>query len=149
MRSINELIWHATATPEGREVHVGEVDRWHRDRGFKRSKPVGRPELTSIGYHKLVHLDGSVSLGRDPSEIGAHVTGHNANTLGFCYVGGITKTGKSKDTRTAAQKKTMLALTRDAVGNFGLKKISGHRQYAAKDCPCFDAAAEYAHLVRK
>lgn len=149
MRKITELVWHCTATPEGREVLVGEVDRWHRDRGFRRSRPVGNPKLTSIGYHKLVHLDGSVSIGRDPSEVGAHVAGHNTGTLGYCYVGGITKTGKSKDTRTPAQKKTMLALSRDAVANFGVTKISGHRQYAAKDCPCFDAAKEYGGLVRK
>jgi N-acetylmuramoyl-L-alanine amidase len=149
MRKISELIWHCTATPEGREVLVGEVDRWHRDRGFHRSKPVGNLNLTSIGYHKLVHLDGSVSIGRDASEVGAHVSGHNTGTIGYCYVGGITKTGKSKDTRTAAQKKTMLALTRDAIANFGLTKVSGHHDYAAKDCPCFPAAKEYASLLPK
>jgi N-acetylmuramoyl-L-alanine amidase len=136
MRAIRELIWHCTATPEGREVLVGEIDRWHKDRGW-----------SGIGYHKVVHLDGSVSEGRPESQVGAHVAGRNTGTLGYCYVGGITKDGKSKDTRTAAQKATMLRLTKEAIAKYRLKLVSGHRNYAAKDCPCFDARAEYAHLV--
>ncbi|RUU80251.1 peptidoglycan-binding domain-containing protein, partial [Mesorhizobium sp. M7A.F.Ca.MR.362.00.0.0] len=49
MRPIKELIWHCTATPEGREVSVKEIDAWHRARGW-----------SGIGYHKVVYLDGSV-----------------------------------------------------------------------------------------
>lgn len=136
MRAISELIWHCTATPEGREVTRGEIDRWHKDRGW-----------SGIGYHKVVHLDGSVSNGRPESEVGAHVAGHNTGTIGYVYVGGITKHGKSKDTRTPEQKATMLRLTKEAIAKYGLKLVSGHRDYAAKDCPCFDARKEYAPLL--
>lgn len=138
MRPISELIWHCTATPEGREHTATEVDSWHRERGFKRSKPVGNLNLTSIGYHKLVHLDGSVSIGRDESEIGAHVAGHNTGTIGYVYVGGCDKAMKPKDTRTTAQKATMLRLTKEAIAKYKLKKVTGHNQYAAKACPSFD-----------
>lgn len=137
MRKINELIWHCTATPEGREVSRGEIDRWHKDRGW-----------SGIGYHKVVHLDGSVSEGRPESQVGAHVGGRNATTIGYVYVGGITKDGKSKDTRTAAQKATMLRLTKEAIARYGLKLVSGHHDYAAKDCPCFPARKEYAPLLK-
>ena len=33
MRPINEIILHCTATPEGREVSVKEIDEWHKGRG--------------------------------------------------------------------------------------------------------------------
>lgn len=137
MRKISELIWHTTATPEGREVSVATITAWHKARGFK-----------TIGYHKVVHLDGSVSEGRPESQVGAHVAGRNTGTLGYVYVGGVATNGKTpKDTRTRAQKETMLRLTREAIAKYGLTKVSGHRQYAAKACPCFDAEAEYKHLL--
>lgn len=136
MRSINELIWHCTATPEGREVSVKEIDAWHRARGW-----------SGIGYHKVVHLNGNVENGRPISAIGAHVEGHNTGTIGFVYVGGTTKDGTAKDTRTADQKASMLSLTKDAISQFKLRKVTGHREYATKACPCFDAYAEYNHLI--
>lgn len=138
MRKINELIWHCTATPAGREVTRDEVDRWHKARGW-----------AGIGYHKLVHLDGTVSQGRPDSQIGAHVAGRNSGTLGFCYVGGIATANKKKahDTRTPAQKRTMERLTREAIERYGLTAVSGHSDYANKACPCFNARQEYAHLL--
>lgn len=138
MRAIEELIWHCTATPEGREVTVGEIDRWHRDRGW-----------AGIGYHMVVHLDGTVSPGRPVAKTGAHVTGKNARTLGYVYVGGITRDGKSKDTRTPEQRETMWRITKEAIAKYKLKRISGHREYAKKDCPCFDARGEYNRLCSK
>lgn len=138
MRQINELVWHCTATPQGREVPLSEIRRWHvKERGWK-----------DIGYHKVVHLDGSVSNGRPETIAGAHVAGRNTGTLGYVYVGGMSKDmKKAKDTRTPAQKETMLRLTREAISKYGLKKVSGHRNYAPKDCPSFDARKEYAHLL--
>lgn len=138
MRRIDELIWHCTATPAGREVTVAEIDRWHKARGW-----------SGIGYHKLVHLDGSVSEGRPESKIGAHVAGRNSRTLGYVYAGGVDAANKkrARDTRTPAQKATMLRLTREAVERHGLTRISGHNEYANKACPCFPARAEYAHLL--
>ena len=137
MRKINELIWHCTATPEGREVSVKEIDAWHRQRGW-----------SGIGYHKVVHLDGSVSEGRPESKVGAHVAGRNTGTLGYCYVGGVEKDGRTpKDTRTPAQKATMRRLTVEAIAKYGLTKVSGHREYAAKACPSFDARAEYSGIL--
>lgn len=136
MRKINELIWHCTATPEGREVTAKDIDRWHRKRGWN-----------GIGYHKVIHLDGSVSEGRPASRTGAHVKGRNRNTIGYVYVGGLDKNRKAKDTRTEAQKRTMRRLTLEAIREYGLTKVSGHNQYAAKACPCFDAKSEYEDLL--
>lgn len=127
MRDIDELIWHCTATPEGREFDASDIDRWHKERGW-----------SGIGYHKVVLLDGTVQDGRPESEPGAHCRGRNRTTLGYVYVGGVDLRGRAKDTRTPAQKKTMLRLTREAVRKYGIKKVSGHNQYAAKACPSFD-----------
>ena len=77
-RSISEIIVHCSATPQGREVTVADIDRSHRQRGFH-----------GIGYHYLVGLDGTVGFGRDERIAGAHCLGHNSRSVGVCYVGGV------------------------------------------------------------
>ena len=132
MRTIRELIWHCSATPEGRHVTVDTIRKWHTDRGW-----------SDIGYHKVVYLDGTVHDGRPAAKVGAHVKGHNTGTLGYCYIGGVAKNGKTaKDTRTLEQKLTMARLTREAIEDFGVKEVSGHNQYAAKACPSFDVRTD-------
>ncbi len=136
MRTITEIIVHCAATPEGRDFTVADIDRWHRQRGFR-----------GIGYHYVVYRDGSVHAGRDESRIGAHCTGHNASSIGVCYIGGVKSDGKTPaDTRTPAQRQALLTLLRRLRKKYPAARICGHRDFAAKACPSFDATAEYATL---
>lgn len=150
-RKVHTLVWHCTATPEGREFSRADIDKMHRSRGF-----------SGIGYHKLVHLDGSVSEGRPESQVGAHVAGHNTGTLGYSYVGGIDAKGRPKDTRTPEQMVTMIRLTKEAAARYGLRAVVGHRDLSpdldgdgvvepfewVKQCPCFSVIPEYGALLR-
>ena len=78
---------------------------------------------------------------------GAHCKGHNATSIGVCYIGGLDADGKRpKDTRTEYQKKALKALLTLLKLRFPNAEIRGHRDYAAKDCPSFDATAEYKDL---
>lgn len=132
-RTINEIIIHCTATPEGRECTVTEIRRWHIQRGF-----------TDIGYHYVIHLDGKIDTGRDVDISGAHCTGHNAHSIGVVYVGGCTKDGKTpKDTRTEAQKSALANLLIDLRKLYPRATIHGHCDFANKACPSFDATQEY------
>ena len=136
MRRITEIIVHCSATPEGRPHTVGDIRAWHKQRGFK-----------DVGYHYIIYLDGSIHAGRNEAEIGAHCTGHNRNSIGVCYIGGMTKDMKAaKDTRTDAQKKSLLQLLRQLKKKYPQAKIYGHRDFAAKACPSFNARKEYAGL---
>ncbi len=132
MRKITEIIVHCTATPEGRWHTVADVDRWHRQRGF-----------FGIGYHFLVLLDGTIATGRPLWRVGAHCTGHNTHSVGICYVGGLDAQGKPKDTRTPEQRKAMQQLIQLLKSVFVGATVYGHRDFAAKACPCFDAKKEY------
>ena len=136
MRKINEIIVHCAATPEGKNFKAADIDRWHRERKMK-----------CIGYHYVVDLDGTVEPGRPESEIGAHCLGHNQNSIGVCYVGGLAVDGKTpKDTRTAAQKEALLALLKKLRAKYPNASIHGHRDFAAKACPSFDATTEYKNI---
>lgn len=136
MRKINEIIVHCAATPEGKNFKAADIDRWHRERKMK-----------CIGYHYVVDLDGTVEPGRPESEIGAHCLGHNQYSIGVCYVGGLAADGKTpKDTRTAAQKEALLALLNKIRTKYPNASIHGHRDFAAKACPSFDATREYKNI---
>lgn len=136
MRTINKIIVHCSATPEGRAVTVEEIDRWHKERGF-----------TCIGYHYIVYLDGSVHLGREVEKSGAHCTGQNKNSIGICYIGGLERDCRTpKDTRTDAQKSSLLALLKELKAYYPHASIHGHREFAAKACPCFDVQSEYGNI---
>lgn len=128
-RRIDEVIIHCAATPEGRAVSVDTIRGWHLARGWK-----------DIGYHWVVLLDGTVMPGRPEAEVGAHVEGHNAGTIGVVYVGGVAADGKTaKDTRTPAQKAALIETVTALIAKYPtIRKITGHNQYAAKACPSFD-----------
>lgn len=135
-RRITEIIVHCTATPEGKDYTIKDITQWHKQRGF-----------STIGYHYVVYRDGSVHTGRDVNVAGAHCTGHNAHSIGVCYVGGLAKDGKTpKDTRTNVQKASLEILLRKLRTLYPTAKIYGHNTFSAKACPCFDATKEYAKI---
>ena len=140
MRNLTEIIVHCTATPEGREVTQADLYRWHVvDRGW-----------SDIGYHYLVQLDGTVVPCRPMEKDGAHVKGRNKGTVGISYAGGVDAKGNPKDTRTGAQKAALTELLVGLLRQYPtIAKISGHRDYAAKACPSFDATGEYAPLLER
>ena len=139
MRPINEIIVHCSATEAGRDIKAAEIRRWHIEgNGWK-----------DIGYHYVIDIDGTIEVGRPIDQAGAHTTNHNKTTIGICYVGGCDATGKSEDTRTAAQKAAIEKLIKALKVCFPtITKVRGHRDYAAKACPCFDARSEYQKLVQ-
>ena len=132
MKYIKEIIVHCSATPEGRDYTVADIDRWHKQRGWK-----------GIGYHYVIYRDGSVHKGRDVSEIGAHCEGHNANSIGICYIGGCAADGKTpKDTRTPQQREALRRLVADLQKQYPGASVHGHREFAAKACPSFDVKTD-------
>ncbi|ULB33003.1 N-acetylmuramoyl-L-alanine amidase [Proteiniphilum propionicum] len=132
MRKINKIIIHCSATPEGRHVTVQDIDRWHRDRGF-----------SQIGYHWVIYLDGSIHKGRSEEIAGAHVVGHNANSVGICYIGGVDEMMRPKDTRTKEQRATMRSLVSSLKNKHPDATVHGHNEFAAKACPSFDVKKEF------
>ena len=53
---------------------------------------------------------------------------------------------KAKDTRTEAQKESMLLLLKTLKKLHPEAVIYGHRDFSSKACPSFDAKTEYENL---
>lgn len=116
-RKINLIVIHCSATPERKVFTAADIDRMHRQRGF-----------ASIGYHRVVRLDGTVEQGRPDDVPGAHVSGHNFDSLGVCYIGGLAEDGKTpKDTRTSAQKAALASLVKGLLKKYSGARVCGHR----------------------
>jgi N-acetylmuramoyl-L-alanine amidase len=123
-----EIILHCSATKKNADFSIADIDSWHKQRGFKK-----------VGYHYVIKLDGTIEKGRNEDEIGAHCLQHNAKSIGICYIGGLDKSNKPKDTRTPQQKQSLIALVKNLMSKYDIpiNNIHGHYEFANKACPCF------------
>ena len=137
MRQIKEIIVHCSATREGQDIPVETIKYWHvNGRGW-----------SDIGYHFYIDIKGDIYKGRDISRIGAHCSGHNRNSIGICYCGGVEADGKTpKDTRTEKQKEGLIHVLKTLKAMYPHATIYSHNEFANKACPSFDATNEYKDL---
>ena len=138
-------VYHCSATEGGEDYTLEQIDAWHRERGFK-----------MVGYHFLVHPDGKIDIGRKLDMIGAHVRGHNRESVGICYIGGL-RYGKPADTRTPQQIHALRAIDKILESLFPESKRVGHRDLSRdlngdgvispqewmKSCPSFSAIDDF------
>lgn len=152
-RTITNIVIHCAGSPNGRADTIADLDAGHRARGFHRApaaiaryKTVLGHTLGSIGYHWVIETGGQVRSGRHPDEMGAHVAGSNANSLGICMIG------------TDAFALEQWAGLRTLIGNlrrqYPAARIQGHRDFSPdkngdgvidrrdwlKICPGFDVS---------
>ena len=159
-RDIDEIIIHCSATKEGVPFSIDQIDASHKARKFSSYTDL-QGKTRYIGYHFVVMLDGTVQICRPIDKIGCHASGHNARSIGICYIGGLDSKGKVKDTRTPAQKASLISLIKDLKKRYPtIDKVIGHRDTSPdlngngiiepneyiKGCPCFDAIPEYKDL---
>jgi N-acetylmuramoyl-L-alanine amidase len=134
---VTTLAIHYSATPVESDFSSEDIDRMHRQRGFK-----------EIGYHYYIRKNGDLETGRDLSEpgrfeVGAHSKGNNSSSIGICFEGGVRRSAPNVgfDSRTHAQKVTMEALILSLQERFPGAVVKGHRDMpgAATQCPGFNA----------
>ncbi|WP_199052397.1 N-acetylmuramoyl-L-alanine amidase [Aquitalea sp. ASV15] len=154
-RTINLIVIHCAASPNGKVLGSASksaaavIDQWHAQRGFHR-QPAAiaayNPDLKAIGYHFVLDVDGSKSTGRALDEVGAHVAGHNANSIGICMVG--------TDQYSTAQWGALTSLVKSLLAKYPGVPVVGHRDLSpdlngdgtvepsewTKTCPGFTVA---------
>ena len=146
-KNIKQIVVHCSASDFGNK---DKIDEWHRKRGFK-----------SCGYHFVIlngniepdnyikDKDGVVEYGRNWGEQGAHVRGHNKNTIGICLIGLPKRMHYFPfGVFTIKQMRALFCLLYEAIGFFGLTPgdIVGHNELVNYDdnphndklCPGFD-----------
>lgn len=158
MYKIDSIIIHCSATRAGHDLRAKDIDRMHRQRGFRQ-----------IGYNFIVDLDGLVENGRPLSLDGAHCSSkgfsglsYNKHSIGICYVGGLDENGRPGDTRTPEQRNALRELVAKLCKEYDITQILGHRDTSpdlndngiveptewTKVCPCFDVREEFTSFVK-
>lgn len=149
MRPINLLVVHCSATPASRDIGVKEIRGWHKANGWK-----------DVGYHYVIRRNGTVETGRAEAIVGAHVSGHNAKSIGVCMVGGVKPDMSAEDNFTPAQFAALGQLLRELKTRFPDARVCGHRDLSpdrngdgkvtpgewVKMCPSFDVTAWWAKI---
>ena len=118
---------HCSATPPEQDVHVADIRRWHKKRGWR-----------DVGYHFVIRRNGDVELGRPLSQTGAHVKGHNKGNIGVCMVGGCNSELQPEDNFTLAQRKALFGLVTALQEQFLIsdENVKGHKDWGVnKACP--------------
>ena len=95
-RNISLIVVHCTASRCTSDLTPSALDAMHKRQGF-----------TECGYHYYITKDGRIHHMRDITKIGAHAKGHNSESIGIAYEGGLNASGKATDTRTTAQNKAL------------------------------------------
>ena len=124
---INKIIVHCADTPNGREHGVDDIRRWHiKERGMR-----------DVGYHAVIKINGEIELGRDSILSGkdfvqgAHVAGHNKNSIGICLIG--------RDEFTKDQMLALEGLVATLKSSYPDAEVLGHVDLdSGKTCPNFD-----------
>lgn len=131
-KKTEEIIIHCAATRPEQNIDAREIDRWHRQRGWLK-----------IGYHFVIKQDGTIEIGRNIDEVGAHARGHNSYSIGICLVGGIDDLSQPSDDYSDEQW-TMLRLLIDGlVKKYPGVKLLGHNDISSKACPSFNVVDWY------
>lgn len=115
-KATNKIVLHhaAASTCDARTVHT-----WHLGRGF-----------SGIGYHFLVRKNGTIERGRAENLVGAHVTGHNSDSIGICFEGNF-----ETETMGEAQKNAGSELVEYLKKKYSIGIVVRHKDLAATACP--------------
>jgi len=149
-RQTKYIVVHCSATNPINDIGADEIDQWHRQRGWN-----------GIGYHAVIRRGGLVEFGRHFNDPGAHVKGHNFQSVGVCVVGGIDAGGNSEDNFTDAQYTSLYDVLRMLKQAYPAAEVLGHRDLSPdvdgdgvveehewlKDCPCFDVRSWWRRNV--
>ena len=115
------VIHHVGGTDH--EVSAAEIHRWHLHNGW-----------AGIGYHYVIHKDGSIERGRPRDAVGAHCYGENDHTIGINLVGNF-----QVAVPTGAQLDAAAALVAQLCQIYrirpGAGSIVGHRDLNSTECP--------------
>ncbi len=152
MRNINKVIIHASATKPNQKVNADIIRNWHKSKGW-----------LDIGYHFVILPDGTIEIGRPIEKAGAHVKGHNFDSIGICLIGGLNLKGKPENNFTENQFNSLGLLVDGFKWQFNISEIKGHRDYSpdknkdgkitknewVKVCPCFDVGEWYESRTKE
>ncbi len=130
---------HCAATRAVQDIGAIEINKWHEKRGIHSDRGL-------TGYHFIIRRSGTIELGRELREIGAHARGYNDDSVGICLVGGVKKAAVAgelipDDNFTDEQYDSLETLIRLLWRIYPEAAVIPHNLVSIKACPSFDVWA--------
>lgn len=121
MRKITKIVFHCSASDNPTQ-DIKDIRHYHKAiKGW-----------SDVGYHYFIKKDGTIQPGRPISKMGAHVRGHNRDSIGVCFAG-LNRFTKAQ--MVAAHK--VLGIIKEQVGK--RLPLYPHNHFTnRKTCPNFD-----------
>ncbi|XDZ65734.1 N-acetylmuramoyl-L-alanine amidase [Alphaproteobacteria bacterium LSUCC0684] len=121
---IRYLVVHCSDTPDEEHLTLRDIHAMHLGFGWE-----------GVGYHRVITRDGQVEHGRPDCWVGAHVYGHNTESLGVCLIG--------RHQFTPAQMKSLTEVISGWKAAYPSAQVCGHCDFDSteKTCPNFDVKA--------
>lgn len=116
------IIVHHVGIPSG-EVSAQQIHDAHVANGW-----------AGIGYHYVIHKDGTIDRGRPLATVGAHAEGHNYNSIGINVTGNFEEEIPT-DAQIQSLEQLIAALCRIYKLTPNDQTIIGHRDVNSTDCP--------------
>ncbi len=149
METWKQIVVHCSDSTFG---SASMIRKWHLQKGW-----------SDIGYHYVINnghlasglylpeMDGGLEVGRvmdgdslvEQGEQGAHVLGHNKDSIGICLIG--------KGLYTPKQQETLIALVKRLQIRFGISSddVRGHSELdETKTCPMYHMALLRTQIYR-
>lgn len=160
-KNVKKIVVHCSATKPAQDIGAKEITQWHTgpklmmDGSYRYKKRYydaidELPEevqgehrrgngWSDIGYHFVIRRSGRIEPGRQIDVEGAHVRGHNDNSIGVCMVGGLNERGEESPDFTSEQFDSLVYLVFFLLLACPEAEVLGHRDLNPdKGCPCFD-----------
>lgn len=116
------IVIHHVGIPSG-EVSAQQIHAAHLANGW-----------AGIGYHYVIHKDGTIDRGRPLATVGAHAQGRNYDTVGINVTGNF-ETEIPTDAQLTSLEKLIASLCRIYDITPSSTTIIGHRDVNSTDCP--------------
>ena len=144
MRKIKKIILHCSASDDSLDIGAKEIKELHTSKGIVKWNGQKMPGFgwSDIGYHVVIRKNGVAEAGRPLERPGAHVEGHNEDSIGICWVG--------LNDLNNSQFQTLVALIRGYMNQFNLEitDVYGHYEFnPKKTCPNIDMVHFRAELL--
>lgn len=120
--NIKYLVVHCSDSPDDESITARDIHAMHLGFGWH-----------GVGYHRVIQRDGVIEQCRPEFWIGAHVYGHNEESLGVCLIG--------RTDFTERQFTALEATLREWTYKYPQANVVGHCDFESteKTCPNFDA----------
>lgn len=141
MRKVSLIVVHCSDSDVESHDDISVIDDWHKKRGFLRKNiSISAANKTDlhVGYHFFITKKGTIQIGRDLEEIGAHCVNYNSHSIGVCFSG---RHEQPNELQVIAAKELLIRLM--SVYGLETKDILPHNQLnKGKSCPNFDVQAK-------